>query len=182
MAATTVKSDNVTAIESATISPLHKLAGKLKVVVDKLAVATTSLDEIGDAIMFGPVPSNAKILDVQILCDDLDSNGAPTLAQDVGLYYSGIGSGQKALGKVSGDVISQTCIATAITTARAAVVVPTSIRYEAADITTSVKEAWDLGGLSSDPGGLFYVGLKNTAAAATAAAGDVVLIITYLEP
>jgi len=180
MTASTVKSENITNIESSPISELKRKVGQSNIVIDQKAVLTTSIDEINDAILFCPIPSNAVITSLKIFNDDLDADGSPTLAVNVGLYYSGIGPGQQAAGKVSGDVVSATCIATAITTLQAANVLGVEIRFEAADIVSIKKEAWDLGGLSSDPGGLFYIGLKASAAAATADAGDIVLVIEYI--
>lgn len=180
MVATTIKSENVTNIEASPITALDQRQGVIRTIFDIDAIPTTSIDEAADIMLFGPIPSNAKILDVLILCDDLDSNGTPTLAVDCGLYYSAIGGTQKADGRVSGDAIDVDCFATAVTTLQAAVVTWTSLRFEVDDIIDVNKEAWEVGGLTADPGGLFYVGLKVTTAAATAAAGDIVLRIEYI--
>jgi len=174
------KSVNATNIESAPISLLSGKRGELVTVIDKVALAATDIDNTNDQILFGPIPSNAKLVSVRLFNDDLDSNGTPTLAFDVGLYYSGIGSGQVALGKVSGDIIDVDCIATAITTCQSANVSGTELRFEAGDIVDITKEMWDLGGLSTDPGGLVYVGFDVTTAAATGAAGDMVVILQYI--
>lgn len=180
MTATTVKSENVTNVETNPTALLDKKNGQLNVVIDQDAVATTSLDEAGDVTLFGPIPSNAVILDLEILNDDLDSNCTPALAMDWGLYYSGIGGTQAKDGNTSGTVIDVDAFATAETNLQAAKKVWTSIRYEADDITDCDKEAWSVAGLSADPGGLFYVGCSVETAAGTAAAGDIVVKITYI--
>lgn len=180
MAAGTKKSVNVTDIETSPIAVLDKKRRIVKRVIDKVALLTTNVDDIGDVILFGPIPSNAVITGLRVFNDDLDSNGSPALAVNIGLHYSGIGSGQVALGKVSGDVVDADCIATAATMLQAAVTTGTELRFEADDIVNIGKEAWDLGGLTADPGGLFYIGMTVTAAAATAAAGDVVVVIDML--
>ncbi len=185
MTASTVKSVNVTNIENNPISALNRVNGIKKVIFDKKAVATTSIDEINDAIMFCPIPSNAVITSIKILNDDLDSHATPTLAVDCGLYYSGIGAGQIAAGKVSGDVIDQDAFASAITTLQAANTSGVEIRFEAGagtagDIVDLYKEAWQIGALSSDIGGILYIGLKVTTVAATAAAGDIVMVVEYI--
>ena len=179
MTASTVKSANITNIEAATRVALDKKVGVKKVQIDQIAVATTSIDEVADIILIGIVPSNAIILDVKLLCDDLDSDATPALAVDVGLYYSGDGT-QAENGNDSGDAIDVDCFASAITTLQAAVVTPTSVRFEADNIVDIQKEAWDVGGLSADPGGNLYIGLKVTTEAATAAAGDIVMIVEYI--
>lgn len=181
MAATTVKSENVTNVETNPTSILDKKVGQLNVVIDQDAVATTSLDEAGDVTLFGPVPSNAVILDVSVLSDDLDSNGTPALAMDWGLYYSGIGGTQSKDGNTSGTAADADCFATAETNLQSATTSWTSIRFEADDIVDVKKEAWSVAGLSADPGGLLYVGCAVETAAATAAAGDLVVRIEYLS-
>jgi hypothetical protein len=178
MAVSTVKSLNITNIEATPRTLLHKKNGMLCSNVDRIAVATTSIDEIGDIILLNAIPSNAVLVDLLFLCDDLDSNGSPLLAADVGLYYSGTGN-QTYLGKPSGTVIDADCFGTAVTTFRAAVTSWTSLRFEVDDIVDVEKELWEVAGLTSDPGGFFYVGLTITAAAATAAAGDVVCRAEY---
>lgn len=178
MTASTVKSEAVTLVEAGSVVDRKK--GRLKTIVDQDAIATTSIDETGDVMLFCPIPSNAVILDLAVLCDDLDSNGTPALAADVGLYYSGIGGEQYKTGKTSGTVIDADCFASAVTTLQAAVVNWTSLRFEAANITTADQEAWEVAGLTADPGGLFYVGITVTTAAATAAAGDIVVKVEYI--
>lgn len=180
MAATTVKSPNVTNIEANPITALDRKRGRLKSIIDQDAVATTSLDEAGDVTLFGPIPSNAVILDLLVMNDDLDSNGTPLLSVDVGLYYSGIGGTQKKDGNTSGTVVDADCFATAATTLQAAVTSWTSLRAEADDIVDIEKEAWEVAGLTADPGGLFYVGVAVETAAATAAAGDLVVRVDYI--
>lgn len=178
MTASTVSSENVASIASSSL--IDNRQGVIKTIIDKKAVATTSIDEIGDKVLFGPIPSNAVILDVLVLADDLDSNVSPGLAVDVGLAYSGIGGVQKATNKVSGAAVDVDCFATAATTLQAAKVTWTSLRNEADDIVDIVKPAWEIAGLSEDCGGLLWVSLTVTTVAATAAAGDVVVRVDYI--
>lgn len=180
MTASTVKSEAVTNIEANPITVLDRKAGVLKTIVDQDAILTTSLDEVGDKMLFCPIPSNAVIKDVLFLCDDLDSGGSPALAVDIGLYYSGIGGNQLLEGKTSGIVVDADCFASAVATFQAAVTTWTSLRFEAANITTADQEAWEIGGLSADPGGLFYIGVTVTTQAATAQAGDIVVSVEYI--
>ena len=178
MAATTVKSENATNIEATPKVVLDRKRGRLKSTIDQIEVAITSEDEIGDVILIAPIPSNAVILDVLLLNDALDS--ADELAYDVGLYYSGIGGTQKFNGKVSGTVIDADCFASADTTVQAATTTWTSVRFEADDIIDVKKEAWSVGGLSADSGGIYYIGLTVTTPAATDAAGSLVCRVDYI--
>lgn len=180
MAATTVYSEAVTNIIADPIVVLDHKQGELKLLIDQDAVATTSIDEAADVTLFAPIPSNAIIKDILVMNDDLDSNGTPTLEGDWGLYYSGIGGNQKASGNTIGTVIDANCFADADTGLQAAVVDPRSVRYITANITSADQEAWEVGGLSADPGGLFFIGFTVGTAAATAAAGDVVVMVEYL--
>jgi hypothetical protein len=179
MTISTVKSEAVTNIESNPITALDRKTGTLTSIVDQDAIPTTSLDETGDKMLFCPIPSNAVILDVLLLNDDLDSAG-PALAADIGLYYSGIGGTQYLNGNTSGVVVDADCFTSAGTTLQAAVTTWTSVRYEAANITTADQEAWEIAGLAADPGGLFYVGITVTTPATTAAAGDIVVRVDYI--
>lgn len=181
MAATTVKSEGVTNAEADPVVANDRKKGRIKTVIDQDAIATTSLDEVGDLMLFCPIPSNAVILDVLHMNDDLDSNGTPTLDINAGLYYSGVGGTQKKDGNTSGTVIDADCFASDSAAFVAAVTSWTSLRCEADDIVDIKKEAWQVAGLTADPGGTFYVGLAvGTAAAATAAAGDIVLRVDYI--
>jgi len=180
MAAGTKKSDNITNIETAAISALDKKVARVHQMIDECEVATTNIDDVGDIILFGPIPSNAVITSVQIFNDDLDSHATPTLAADVGLYYSGLGNIVSGVKKTSGTVISATCIGTAITTLQAANVSGVELRFEAANIDTIDKEAWELAGLTEDCGGKLYLGLTVTTAAATAAAGGIKVVVQYM--
>lgn len=175
MAISTVKSANVTNISASPKVYLDRKVGEKKVMIDQIAVATTSLDEVGDVILFGPIPANATITSIKIFNDDLDSNGTPLLAANVGLYYAGDNGGVKVLG----DVLSATCFGTAITDLRAANVIGAELRFEAADITTMGQKAWEIGGLTAEIRGNLLIGLTISAAAATAAAGDIVIVVEY---
>lgn len=185
MAIGTKKSDFITNIETSPITKQENFGGIAKVLIDEVEVATTNIDDIGDIIMMGAIPSNAKILSIKLLSDDLDSNGSPTLASNVGLYYlrNNIVSGVK---KASGDVLDVDCFATAITVGQAVSAEVTNggkvgyeCRFEAADIDTIDKAAWEIGGLTEDCGGWLALGLTLTAAAATPVAGGIKVIVQY---
>lgn len=155
-----------------------KKTGSLNVVLDKVTVAATDVDNANDSIYMGLIPTNAVILDVEFLTDDLDSHSTPTLAADIGLVYSGIG--HKDASKVLGDAADLDVFGTAVTTFQAAKTTWTSLRCEADAVGDVSKEAWDAAGLASDPGGYFAVVIDLTTAAATAAGGDIMLKVTYL--
>lgn len=177
MAAGTKKSVNITNIETKPIAMLNKKVAVQKVLIDEVELAATNIDDIGDVVLFGPIPSNAIIQSIGILNDDLDTHSTPTIAADVGLYYSGPTNGA---GKTSGLVLDADCFATAVTTLQSANVTPAEVRFEAANIDTIDLEAWEVGGLTADCGGDLFIGLTLTAAAATGAAGGVKLVVRYI--
>jgi hypothetical protein len=171
----TVKSVNVTNIEASPTSLLWKKKGEVKL-IDRISLATTAMDDVGDIILMGPVRSDAILVELAFYNDALAASG---LAYNIGLYYSGIGGNQAELGRTSGTVIDADCIGTAVafSTAR---VVPGFVGFEARDIVDITKELWEVGGLASDPGGLFYIGLTCSTVATTPAAGDIVMVAETL--
>lgn len=180
MTASTVKSTYITNLVASPQTVLPRTAkGRVHCDVDAVEVATTSIDEIGDVILLGLVPSNARVRRLILRNEDLDSHGTPTLAVDVGLYYTGIGHSDST--KTMGTVVDADAFASAITTLQSANLAGTDVRVEATDtIDECLMEAWEAAGLSADCGGQLAVGLTVTAAAATAVAGKVVLEIEYV--
>lgn len=177
MTAGTKKSVNITNLETLPIALLDKKIGREKVMIDTVTVATTNIDDIGDIILFGPLPSNAVVTSIVLYNTALDTHSTPTLAADMFVYYSGQDNG---VGNTSGTVIGTTKIASAITSLQGAVTLGSQIRFEDISITTLGDELWKNGGLTADCGGTLYLGLKMTAAAATAAAGTISIVVKYL--
>jgi len=165
---TTKDSDIVTNYQATppVANPAHQLAGVKRVAQGTMEMATGDLDD-NDIVMLAPVPSNASITSIQIATDDLDSNGTPLLAWNIGLYDK------------DEVVIDEDCYATAITAGQAATAF-TEYRWEVADINTTGQMVWEDGGLSADSGEIVYVALTASAAAATAAAGTLSYKIEYV--
>lgn len=174
MAVGTVKSTMVTNFEA--IPQVMNTLVNQKVIVDKIALLTTSMDDVGDIILMCPIESNAKIIRIGVLNDALAASG---LAYNVGLYYSGIGGSQKKNGKTSGTVVDADNIGTAVAFSTARLVLG-DLRFEADDIVNVSKEMWEVAGLTEDPGGHFYIGLTCSTVATTPAAGDIVMIVEKL--
>jgi hypothetical protein len=155
-----------------------QMVGNVYLATGTVTVASTAVDNADDNIFMGLVPSNAVILDVEFLCDDLDSHATPTLAANIGLVYSGIGHNDKS--KVLGDAADVDVFGTAVTTFQAAKTTWTSLRFEADAIGDVTKTAWEAAGLASDPGGYFAVVVDVSNQAATAAGGDIVMKVTFI--
>lgn len=113
--------------------------------------------------------SSDSIKSIKIFNDDLDTNCTPTLTANVGLY------------KKDGTVVDEDCYATLVTALQGAVTVGTEVAFEARDINAIGNELWQDGGVSADPDLEYDVCITFSAAAATAAAGDISFIIEYMS-
>ena len=181
MVATTEYSEAVTNLTASPQTVAHRKSGRIKTVIDQVAItAATSTNEAGDTLLFAPIPSNAVILDVLILNDDLDSDGSPALEGDFGLVYSGIGGNQKLNGNTIGTEADLNCFADATTELQTANTTWASVRTATDNITDVDKEAWEVAGLTANPGGLLLVSFTVGTAAATGADGDLVVRVDYI--
>lgn len=123
-----------------------------------------------DVILMMEIPVDARIPSLKFAADDLGTTGTLNVG-----FYPGPGSGVTI--SADTDAVDEDALATAIDVNTAATA-QTEIRYEVKAIETINQKAWELAGLSSRPDyGTFYIAL--TAAAATTAAGDVTLELTY---
>jgi hypothetical protein len=184
MTASTVKSTRITNISAnpPTVADARTQGGmRLVERIAEIEVATTSIDEIGDVILLCEIPSDAVIVDVLVRSDDLDADATPTLEVDVGLYYFGDSEIQKKTGKTLGTVADADCLGDAKTSLQAANATWTSIVTSPSDVKDINKEAWEVAGLTTNPGGKLVVALTVDAVAATAAAGGLVARVQTLE-
>ncbi len=187
MTATTVKSTKITNLLDTTpavFEPPRKQGGRLRVVVDTVEAATTSLDETGDIILMLPLPSNAALLSLKIYNDDLDSGGTSG-AVDVGLYNGPRSFVDATAGaKAAYAVLDADAFASAITTLTAVNTLGVEIRFESAsasvgDIALAGSRLFEIAGLATDPHSLFVVGVTVTTQMTTPVAGTITLIATY---
>ena len=83
----TAKSVEITNLDSSprTVTEAGSVSGKMRVFADTIAAGTGDIDN-DDVIMMAEIPSNAKLCQLNYYNDDLDSNGSPSLAANVGLY------------------------------------------------------------------------------------------------
>lgn len=181
MAATTVNGTQIADIVASPIVPIDRRVfdhyGKSSIMgVD---VATTSTDETADVILVTLVPSDCIIDGVYLKSDDLDTNACPTLAVDIGVYYSGIGGTQAFDGNTIGTEIDVDLFASADITLQSATLTWTEITNEAQNIDNYDVELWSAAGLSADPGGYFLIGTKVTTVSATPVAGGLVIKADY---
>jgi hypothetical protein len=137
-----------------------------------IAVTTDYTSDDGDIIALIRLPANAIVTSVCIVNDDLDSNGTPTLAANLGIY------------DLDGVVVDEDAFASAVTTLRAATTTWTELRFESGiNGPESVGERlWQLAGDSDDSDGAYLIAFTVTTAAATHADGDIGYRIQYYMP
>ncbi len=174
------KGVNITALDATPRTPLEagSAGGAIRVFTDTIAAATGDIDD-NDIIYLAEVPSNAKIVSIMLYNDDLDSNGSPALATDVGLYNGGQKFTLGGTTYSADDVIDRDAYASAITTLQAANTSGVECAFEARNVNAVANFVWEDAGLASDPGVPLRIALTIETAAATAAAGDVTLVVTY---
>jgi len=122
-------------------------------------------------VVLTEIPVDAFISSIRFWSDDLGSTGLFNLG-----FYPG---SKKASDLVVADAVDEDALATAIDV-NAAAVADSELRFEAANISTVGKKAWELAGLSARPAyGFFYLAL--TASEATTAAGDMAALVRFSE-
>ena len=156
--------------------------GKVRVWSDTIAAGTGDIDD-DDIIMMAEIPSNAKIKSIKLYNDDLDSNGSPALVTDVGIYNGNVkfnDTDGSATAYAAEGVIDRNCYGTVMTVLQAAVTAGTEVRYETLGIETVGNYMWEDAGLTSDPGRMLRIALTIETVAATAAAGDITMVVEYI--
>lgn len=134
-----------------------------------IEVTTAMIDNADDNIFVDlKLKSSDILLGLDIYSDDLDSNGTPALAYNIGLAY-----GRNQIGKAEDTIIDADCIGTAVTVGQAANTTGGQLQYEANDIANIGKQLWEIAGLSSDPKCSLKLVLDVTTAAATPVAGTI---------
>lgn len=144
-----------------------KLGARIRVAQGTMELATTDIDD-NDVIVLTRLPANARLLGIYLFNDDLDSNGSPTLAANVGLY------------ETDGTVIDEDEYATAITQLQSATTQPSNILFEAQDINALDNRLWEQAGETSEVYKHYDIAITISAVAATAAAGTLSYRIEYV--
>lgn len=170
---------NFEATPQVMVSP-GSATGKVRVWSDTIAAGTGDIDD-DDIIMMAEIPSNAKIKSIKLYNDDLDSNGSPTLKTDVGIYNGNVKFTSSAGTSYDAEgVIDRDCYGTVMTTLQAANTSGVEVRYETLGIETVGNFMWEDAGLPEDPGKMLRIALTIETVAATAAAGDITMVVEYI--
>ena len=175
----TAKSVEITNLDATPRTTLEAASGggKLRVWMDTIAAGTGDLDD-NDIMVMAQVPSNAKLVSLQIYNDDLD--GATSAAFNVGLY-----NGPQAY-TISGTttdaaaVIDEDCYVPASTQFQGAVTDPVELLAETRNVNAIANFVWEDGGLAQDPGVPLRIAITMSATPGSAAAGDITMVVQYV--
>ncbi len=155
------------------------VAGVLSQTSDYASATTAGESTTSSTYKLVRLRSNCKVKNVKLFTSTkLDTNGSPTLTWDVGAYYSDSTEDGTQVA-LQGTSISASCFFAATAT-------PTAAGQAGAVSSALILPAsmdqmlWDFLGLSSDPGGYIDVVAAVHATAATAAAGDVGVIVDFV--
>jgi len=140
----------------------QQLHGSKRIAQGTIALASGDLSAT-DTVMLAPVPTNASITSIKLFNDDLDSGSTNTV--DVGLWTTAVAA------------VDDDCYAAASQVLRTASTDGNDLAFATRNINLVGQKVWEDAGQSSDPGGVYYVGLIFDAAGDTA--GDLSFIIEY---
>jgi len=189
MAGETQKTTSLTNRNNGIKSDARLVEGRVRVASDSHQFAAATELEAGDNLIMNiPLPSNARILEIQHINDDLDTHACtPTLVVDIGVAarqdYTSVTS-STATKHDEDDIIDADLFVDGNTAFRAATTVMTSVA--ALDATTfgpedQIKPIWSLLGYDEDPKTYFNIVFQSQAAsAALSAAGDLLIRVYYV--
>lgn len=182
MAADVLKSASITGLDALiTLLPTtgEGGAGYLRDASDVVAPTAAGLVATTSTYRVVRLPSNAKLKAIDIeTTAALETSGSPTLAVDLGAYYSdSLNDGTAA--NVAGTLISVNAFAAAVVFGGATTEKINGLSAYA--VTHRIQPLWLGLGLAADPGGFIDVVLAVHTAATTAAAGNVIVRVSYVD-
>ena len=160
--------DTIQGSSVATLPPATRVGGIERVCLGAFELTAAMLDGTDDVILLAKIPSHAVLLEFSVGHDDLDSNGAPTLALDYGITDKD-GANIAASGTDSRERFANAAAATAavaLTDRRFAGVTP-------ANVANMDDALWQLAGMSADPAKPLFLCVRVSTVAATPAPGTI---------
>ena len=134
-----------------------ELGGVVRIAQGNVALlAGDSTDN--DIVMLAPIPTNATIVSLRMGTDGLGGS----CTYNVGAYTS------------AGVVVDEDCFATLVADGAAVA----ELRYEVLNLNTTGQKLHELAGVTTDPGGYYYI--AATFAADGGTVGDMAFIIEYV--
>lgn len=185
MAGETTKSTALASVQGGSKRSARLQRGTVKRAMDVEAIAAGELEAADRTIMSIDVPSNAILTGVFICNDALDSNGTPTLTVDVGASaaqdFKSVTSGTTSK-HVEDDLLDADLYVDGSTEAQSANTSWTRLAFDAATKgpDKAAQKVWEDLGYDEDPHVDIRISVTFAAAAATAAAGDLGLMVEYM--
>ncbi len=181
MATDALKSLSITNLDSLNPGPIRNVAGEgapgaIKVINDYVTPTTGGLGSTSSKYKMVRLPTNAKIKRIKIEADIALDSGSPSLAIDVGAYYSDSTMDGTPPGS-TGTAISTSCFAAAVAFAQGASTLTVDATPTVANRNVPL---WSAAGLSSDPGGMIDVVVAVHTAANTAASHNFGCQVDYV--
>lgn len=186
MAGEQTKTARLTNVNNGITSDARLNGGRVRVGIESEAITATELEAADNVIYDIDLPSNAILTEIAVYNDDLDSNGAPTLTLDIGLAakedFTSTTSSTDTKHSAD-DVLDADLFVDGSTTLQAATTNWTVQAFDSATMgpDDAAKPLWSLLGYDNDPKTRFRIVCTFAAAAATAAAGDLALKVTWVE-
>lgn len=187
MAGEQQKTTALTNRNSGLLRSARLVGGRLRVGLDTHQfAAVTELELADELVMDIPIPSNAIVLDVATFHDDMDTNGSPTLAIDIGVAaradFESVTS-STATAHSEDDVIDADLFVDGATDMQAAVTAFTSLTPDPGTFGAEdrLKMVWELLGYDEDPHTVFNIVVTAaTASAGLSSAADMAIKVEYL--
>ena len=174
MAAQLASSASITNLDTLGPGPIANTGGQgapafSRIINDYVAVTTAGLGNTGTKLKVVRLKSNVKLKRLILNTDAaLDTNGSPTLAFDVGAYYSD--------STVDGTAVANQGAVISVNAFAAALAFGATFQNVAADAKLTAaghnQELWNFLGLDSNPGGYIDIVVAVHTIAATAVAGN----------
>lgn len=186
MTADTLKSTSITNLDA---NPVVQNTsgqggpGALKSIDDAVTPTAAGLADTTSKYKMVRVPTNAKVKHIFLTADAaMDTNASPTLAVDIGLYYSDSTTDGTPSGNQNTVVSGATALfasnqAFGKGTAASPLVLEGLSNFSQAN---RKKALWDAAGLATDPGGYFDIVVAVHTGAATAVSGPMGLEVQYV--
>jgi hypothetical protein len=187
MAGETQKSTALTNRDGGTLRESRLASGRMRVALDTHQFAAATELEAADVLIFDiPLPSNAIVLDISHINDDMDTDGSPALAVDIGVSaregYTSITS-SSATKHSADDLIDADLFCDGVTGFQAATTSFTSLALDTGTFGAddALKPIWEKLGYDEDPHTTFNLNFVSaTAATALASAADCAIKVEYL--
>jgi hypothetical protein len=181
MAADTLSSASITNLDTIPFvanNPGEGGSGYLRDVSDYVTPTTGGLASTSSIYKMVRLPTGAKLKKLQLFCTSvLDSNASPTLAVDVGAYYSDSTIDGTPVAD-QGVSISAACFLSNV--AFGAATTKSVDALQALSPQKRNEPLWQAVGLAADPGGFIDIVVAVHAAAATAASQQMGIDAQYV--